>query len=43
VVDEVIAPEINACLDKAATEKRFAVSKTVIELSGTCNQCTAGH
>ena len=38
-VDEVIAPAINACLENAATEKRFTVSKTVIELSGTCNQC----
>jgi Fur family transcriptional regulator, zinc uptake regulator len=43
VVDEVIAPAINACLENAATEKRFAVSKTVIELSGTCNQCAVSR
>jgi Fur family transcriptional regulator, zinc uptake regulator len=43
VVDEVIAPEINACLASAATEKRFAVNKTVIELSGTCNQCAVNN
>ncbi len=39
VVDEVIAPAINACLESTATEKHFAVTKTVIELSGTCNKC----
>jgi Fur family transcriptional regulator, zinc uptake regulator len=43
VVDEVIAPAINACLENAATEKRFAVSKTVIELSGTCSQCAVSR
>jgi Fur family transcriptional regulator, zinc uptake regulator len=43
VVDEVIAPATNACLENVAAEKRFAVSKTVIELSGTCNQCAAGR
>lgn len=43
VVDEVMAPDTNACLKTIAAEKHFAVSKTVIELSGTCNQCAASH
>ena len=39
VVDEVIAPATNISLQNTAAAKHFAINKTVIELSGTCNQC----
>ena len=39
IVDEVIEPAINASLQNTAATKSFTVYKTVIELSGICNQC----
>ena len=39
VVDEVIEPATNSILQSTAATKHFSVTKTVIELSGTCNQC----
>ena len=38
-VDEVIEPDTNTCLQNIAAAKSFVVHKTVIELSGICNQC----
>lgn len=43
IVDEVIEPITIASLEKTAATKAFTVSKTVIELSGICNQCAVGH
>ncbi len=43
VVDEVLAPSTNACLENTAAARHFAVNKTVIELSGTCNQCAVSR
>ncbi len=42
IVDEVIEPVTNNSLQSTAATKHFAVNKTVIELSGTCNQCATG-
>ena len=39
IVDEVIEPATNSSLQSTAATKHFAINKTVIELSGTCNQC----
>lgn len=39
VVDEVIEPATNTSLQSTAATKHFAINKTVIELSGICNQC----
>ncbi len=41
-VDEVIEASVNVSLQNTAVLKKFSVKKTVIELSGTCNQCGAG-
>ena len=43
IVDEVIEPITIASLEKTAATKAFTVSKTVIELSGTCSQCALGQ
>ena len=39
IVDEVIEPATNSSLQSTAATKHFAINKTVIELSGICNQC----
>ena len=43
IVDEVVEPSANACLQNIAHAKSFIVNKTVIELSGTCNQCAVSR
>ena len=43
IVEEVIDPTTNANLKNTADARSFDVNKTVIELSGTCNQCVVNR